>query len=61
MRYFLFFFIIITVVVLFLGLLSMTREEKNNKKFSTKLMTLRVVFQGLALLTLVGIYFLSSK
>jgi Hypoxia induced protein conserved region len=39
----------------------MARGEKINKKFSTKLMTLRVIFQGLALLTLVGIYFLSSK
>jgi hypothetical protein len=49
------------MIVLLLGLLSMARGDKISKKFGTKLMTLRVVFQGLALLTLVGIYFFSGK
>ncbi len=61
MNYLLFLFIIITMTVLLLGLLSMARGDKISKKFGTKLMTLRVIFQGLALLTLVGIYFFSGK
>ena len=61
MSYFLFFFIILTMLVLLGGLLSMARGGEISKKFGIKLMTLRVVFQGLALLTLVGIYFFSSK
>ncbi|MFK7968369.1 MAG: HIG1 domain-containing protein [Rickettsiaceae bacterium] len=49
------------MLVLLGGLLSMARGGEISKKFGIKLMTLRVVFQGLALLTLVGIYFFSSK
>lgn len=61
MSYFLFFFIIITTAVLLLGIVSMARGGKINQKLGTKLMTLRVIFQGLALLMLVVIYFFSSK
>jgi len=61
MKYILFLFIISTVVVLLLGLLSMAAGSKTSKKFGTKLMTFRVIFQGLALLALLFIYFLSRK
>lgn len=61
MIYLLFLFITITIVVLLFGLLSMAGGDKISKKFGTKLMALRVVFQGLAILALVGIYFLNSN
>jgi hypothetical protein len=39
----------------------MAKGNKLNKNLATKLMSLRVIFQGLALATLLVIYFLSGK
>jgi len=39
----------------------MAGGDKISKKFGTKLMTLRVVFQALAILALIIFYFFSSK
>jgi len=39
----------------------MAGGDKTSKKFGTKLMTLRVVFQALAILALIIFYFFSSK
>lgn len=48
-------------MVLLLGLLSMAGGDKISKKYGTKLMSFRVIFQGLALLSLIIMYFLSGK
>ncbi|HJK85200.1 MAG: HIG1 domain-containing protein [Rickettsiaceae bacterium] len=61
MSYLLFLFIVITMMILLLGVLSMAGGDKISKKFGTKLMTLRVVFQALAILALIIFYFFSSK
>ena len=61
MNYLLFLFIMITTMILLLGILSMAGGDKISKKFGTKLMTLRVVFQALAILALVIFYFSSHK
>jgi hypothetical protein len=61
MYYILFLFITITTIALLLGLVSMAKGNKLNKNLATKLMSLRVIFQGLALATLLVIYFLSGK
>jgi len=61
MYYILFLFITITTIALLLGLVSMAKGNKLNKNLATKLMSLRVIFQGLALATLLVIYFLSGN
>lgn len=61
MNYLPFLFILITMIVLLLGLLSMAGGDKISQKFGTKLMTLRVVSQALAILSLILFYFFSSK
>jgi hypothetical protein len=61
MYYILFLFITITEIALLIGLVSMAKGNKLNKNLATKLMSLRVIFQGLALATLLVIYFLSGK
>lgn len=61
MYYILFLFITITTIALLLGLVSMAKGNKLNKNLATKLLSLRVIFQGLALATLLVIYFLSGK
>jgi hypothetical protein len=61
MSYLLFLFIVITMMILLLGVLSMAGGDKISKKFGTKLMTLRVVFQALTILVLIIFYFFSSK
>jgi hypothetical protein len=61
MSYLLFLFIVITMMILLIGVLSMAGGDKISKKFGTKLMTLRVVFQALAILALIIFYFFSSK
>jgi len=61
MSYLLFLFIVITMMILLLGVLSMAGGDKISKKFGTKLMTLRVVFQALAILALIIFYFFSGK
>jgi hypothetical protein len=57
----LFLFITITTIALLLGLVFMAKGNKLNKNLATKLMSLRVIFQGLALAALLVIYFLSGK
>lgn len=52
----LFIFIAFTALFLGLGLLSMVGGSKTSKRYGSKLMVLRVVFQALALLTLLLIY-----
>ena len=61
MYYILFLFITITAIALLIGLVSMAKGNKLNKNLATKLMSLRVIFQGLALAILLVIYFLSGK
>ncbi len=47
----------ITLVVLFTGLISMARGGEFNRKNSNRLMRLRVVFQGIAVLILLLLAF----
>lgn len=47
----------LTVVVLIIGVVSMAIEGKFDKKFSSKLMTLRVFFQAVAIFLLIIMYF----
>ncbi len=61
MGYLLFLLIIVTMMILLLGVLSMAGGDKISKKFGTKLMTLRVIFQALAILALMIFYFSSHK
>ncbi len=61
MGYLLFSLIIVTMMILLLGVLSMAGGDKISKKFGTKLMTLRVIFQALAILALMIFYFSSHK
>lgn len=42
-----------TLVVLILGVLSMAKGGKVNEKYGNKLMRLRVLFQGIAILCIV--------
>jgi hypothetical protein len=53
---FIFIFTILATSALLLGLLSMAIGQKYNKKFATKLMSLRVFFQALAILSLAIAY-----
>lgn len=46
----------LTVIVLVIGVISMAIGGKFRKKFSSKLMSLRVFFQAIAILLLVIIY-----
>ncbi len=54
-------FAILTTIVLLLGLLSMAAGEKFSKKHGTKLMSLRIAMQSLAILSLVFAYSLWSN
>ncbi|MFY9590288.1 twin transmembrane helix small protein [Rickettsia endosymbiont of Halotydeus destructor] len=49
----------LTALVLTIGIVSMAIGGKFDKKFSSKLMSLRVFFQALAIFLLVAIYFFS--
>jgi hypothetical protein len=53
---FIFIFTILATTALLLGLLSMAVGQKYNKKFATKLMSLRVFCQALAILSLAIAY-----
>lgn len=53
-------FAFFTLFVLVTGLAFMGVGGKLNRKFSTKLMALRVVFQGLALVALAILYYMSK-
>ncbi len=48
----------LTLIVLVVGVVSMAIGGKFDRKFSSKLMVLRVVLQGVAIFCLVLIYFL---
>lgn len=50
----------ITFIVLITGLILMITGGKLNKKFASKLMFLRIIFQALAIVALAAIYFLSK-
>jgi len=54
---FIFIFMLLTVVVLALGLVSMVTGGKFDEKYSTKLMSLRVLFQAVTI-ALVALMFL---
>jgi len=54
-------FAALTTIVLLLGLLSMAAGEKFSKKYGTKLMSLRIAMQSIAILSLVCAYFLWSN
>ena len=53
---YIFIFTILATTSLLLGLLSMAAGEKYNKKYGTKLMSLRVSFQASAILSLAIVY-----
>jgi len=54
-------FIILTITVLFLGILSMASGKKFTKKHGTKLMSLRVLLQGAAIISLVFLYLFNAS
>ncbi|RTK92710.1 MAG: hypothetical protein EKK61_03215 [Rickettsiales bacterium] len=54
-------FIILTTATLFLGLVSMAMGKEFNKKYATKLMSLRVLFQTFAIITLLIAYSYSKN
>jgi hypothetical protein len=54
-------FAVLTTIVLLLGLFSMAAGKEFSKKYGTKLMSLRVAMQSLAILSLVIAYFLWSN
>ena len=56
---YIFIFTLLATTSLLLGLLSMAAGEKYNKKYGTKLMSLRVSFQAIAILALAIAYFSS--
>lgn len=56
---YIFIFTILATASLLLGLLSMAAREKYNRKYGTKLMSLRVSFQAIAILALAIAYFSS--
>ena len=49
-----------TALILIIGIIVMISGGKLNRKFSSKLMSLRVVFQALTILILAGLYFFSQ-
>jgi hypothetical protein len=53
-------FVILTTIVLLIGLLSMAAGGSFSKKFGTKLMSLRVIFQALAIFVLLVACFTAS-
>jgi hypothetical protein len=54
-------FTILTTIALLLGLISMAAGKKFSKNYGTKLMSLRVFLQGLALISLALTYLLSTS
>ena len=50
----------LTVLTLIIGLILMTKGGKLNSKFSSKLMSLRVILQAIAILILAIIYLFSN-
>lgn len=47
----------VTTLILIIGMICMAIGGKFDKKFSTKLMSLRVIFQGFAVFLLALLYF----
>lgn len=54
-------FSVLTVLVLIAGLVVMAKGGKLNRKFATKLMSLRVLFQLIAILLLAALYLTYGK
>lgn len=54
------FFAILTLLVLIVGIFFMAKGGESNKKYSNKLMTLRVILQALTIVLLGVAYFLYS-
>jgi len=54
---YIFIFTLLATTSLLLGLISMAAGEKYNKKYGTKLMSLRVSFQAIAILLFAVVYF----
>lgn len=54
-------FIVLTITVLLLGIFSMAAGEKFTKKYGTKLMSLRVLLQGAAIISLVFLYLFNAS
>ncbi|RYE06016.1 MAG: twin transmembrane helix small protein [Rickettsiaceae bacterium] len=52
--------IALTTLVLITGLFVMIRGSKSQEKLSSKLMSLRVIFQAIAIILLAGMYFFNS-
>lgn len=52
---------IAVVVVLFLGLFSMARGGEFNAKYGNRLMQLRVVFQGIAVVLFIAVVLVSQS
>jgi hypothetical protein len=57
---FIVFFVLLTISTLIFGIILMAIGGKINKKYSTRLMSLRVTMQALALFTLFCFYFYYS-
>ncbi len=49
------------LIVLFVGIFSMIKGGEFNKKYGNKLMRLRVLFQGIAILLLALTFYLSQN
>lgn len=58
--YIIIFFMLATLAVLVMGVFVMGRGGKVSKKYSNKLMTLRVIMQAIALLLLLSLFFVKS-
>lgn len=54
-------FMLATLLILIVGLVVMARGGKVSKKYSNKLMVLRVVFQAIAILLLAGLFFIGKN
>lgn len=54
MSFFILLIMILTFLTVVAGFILMTRSEETNRKFSTKLMSLRVALQALAILLLLA-------
>lgn len=54
-------FALLTTAVLLMGIVAMAAGKKFSRKYSTKLMSLRVLFQAITLICLVIIYLISKN
>lgn len=54
-------FAILTIITLAIGVILMARGGQLNEKYSTKLMSLRVLFQAIVIILLIFLYFYQSS